>query len=89
MSLTSSQGIVKVLEVVGEIFQEENIKICVKESAKGGLIAGVSTLLGGLLGGKTGLLVGKSVFIVYLSKYEKYYCPYICTAQMVYYSSFK
>jgi len=46
------------LEVVGEIFQEENIKICVKESIKGGLITGISTLVGGLLGGKTGLLAG-------------------------------
>lgn len=61
MSLTSSsasQNIIKALEVVGEIFQEENIKICVKESVKGGLITGVSTLVGGLLGGKTGLLAG-------------------------------
>lgn len=62
MSLSSSyssQEIMKTLEVVGEIFQEDNIKICAKESVKGGLITGVSTLLGGLLGGKTGLLVGK------------------------------
>lgn len=57
-SPVSSQQITKVLEVVGEIFQEENIKICVKESVKGGLITGVSTLIGGLLGGKTGLLAG-------------------------------
>lgn len=62
MSLTSSsasQNILKTLEVVGEIFQEESIKICAKESAKGGLITGVSALVGGLLGGKTGLLAGE------------------------------
>lgn len=55
---TSSQDVRRALEVVGEILQEENIKICAKESAKGGLITGVSALIGGLLGGKAGLLAG-------------------------------
>lgn len=55
---SASQKILGALEVVGEIFQEESIKICMKESAKGGLITGVSALVGGLLGGKTGLLAG-------------------------------
>lgn len=61
MSLASSfvsQDMMKALEIVGEIFQEENIKICVKESIKGCLITGISTLVGGLLGGKSGLLAG-------------------------------
>lgn len=61
MSLASSfvsQDMMKALEVVGEIFQEENIKICVKESIKGGLITGISTLVGSLLYGKSGLLAG-------------------------------
>lgn len=55
---SAPQQVVKALEVVGEIFQEENIKITLKESVKGGFITGVSTLVGGLLGGKTGLLAG-------------------------------
>lgn len=55
---SAPQQVVKALEVVGEIFQEENIKVTLKESVKGGFITGVSTLVGGLLGGKTGLLAG-------------------------------
>lgn len=61
MSLTSpiaSQDIMKVLEVVGNIFQDEHIKICAEESAKGALITGISSLIGGIFGGKTGLLTG-------------------------------
>jgi len=61
MSITSSlvsNEMMKALEVVGEIFQEENIKICVKESLKSGLITGISTVIGGILGGKNGLLAG-------------------------------
>lgn len=58
-SLQSQNKIMNVLEVVGEIFEEEDIKICVKESFKGGLITGLSSIVGGLLGGKTGLLAGK------------------------------
>jgi len=61
MSITSSlvsNEMMKALEVVGEIFQEENIKICVKESFKAGLITGISTLIGGILGGKNGILAG-------------------------------
>lgn len=69
-SSSASQNITRALEVVGGIFQEENIKICMKESAKGGLITGVSALVGGLLGGKTGLLAGKilpfNYFFIYL-----------------------
>ncbi|VVC28170.1 Hypothetical protein CINCED_3A021210 [Cinara cedri] len=61
MSLTSSivsQDIMKTLEVIADIFQEENIKICVKESGKGALIAGISSFIGGILGGKSGFLTG-------------------------------
>jgi len=61
MSLTSSlasQKMIDVLNVIGEIFQEQNIKFCVKESIKSGLITGISTIVGGLLSGKTGALAG-------------------------------
>lgn len=61
MSLTSSlvtNEMMKALEVVGEIFQQENIQICVKESVKSGIITGVSTIIGGILGGKTGIFAG-------------------------------
>ncbi|KAL4108007.1 hypothetical protein QTP88_018270 [Uroleucon formosanum] len=61
MSSIAPQSMVKSLQVVGEIFQEENIKICVKESVKGGLIAGIATLVGGLLGGKSGLIAGGAI----------------------------
>ncbi|XP_050430585.1 protein C19orf12-like isoform X2 [Adelges cooleyi] len=56
--LMPSREITRVLNVIGELFQEEGIQICVKESFKGGLITGISTIIGGLLGGKTGLLAG-------------------------------
>jgi len=58
MSSMAPQSVVKSLQVVGEIFQEENIRICVKESFKGGLITGIAALVGGLLGGKSGLVAG-------------------------------
>ncbi|KAE9539769.1 hypothetical protein AGLY_005021 [Aphis glycines] len=58
MSSIAPQSVIKSLEVVGEIFKEENIKISVKESVKGGLITGIAALVGGLLGGKSGLIAG-------------------------------
>jgi len=73
MSLTSSlvnEDMMRALEVVGNIFQEENIKICIKESLKGGLITGIATIVGGILGGKTGLLAGT------LKKFSQNICYY-------------
>ncbi|XP_025195007.1 protein C19orf12 homolog [Melanaphis sacchari] len=58
MSSVTPKNVIKSLEVVGEIFQEENLKITVKESVKGGLITGIAALVGGLLGGKSGLIAG-------------------------------
>lgn len=58
MSSISPQSVLKSLEVVGEIFQEENIKISIKESVKGSLITGIAALVGGLVGGKSGLIAG-------------------------------
>jgi len=75
MSSIAPQSVVKSLEVVGEIFQEENIKICVKESVKGGLITGIAALVGGLLGGKSGLIAGivKTLTnIVYINYVQKH-----------------
>jgi len=70
MSSIAPQSVIKSLEVVGEIFKEENIKISVKESVKGGLITGIAALVGGLLGGKSGLIAGivkALINIIYLN----------------------
>lgn len=74
MSLTSSiasQDLMKVLEVVGNIFQDEHIKICATESAKGALITGISTIIGGILGGKSGILTGMVKFYI---NYHNFVC---------------
>ena len=47
-----------ILKVITTLGDDENLKITVKQSAKGGLIAGVSCAIGGLVGGPPGLAVG-------------------------------
>ena len=47
-----------ILKIVTTLGDDENLQITVKQSAKGGLIAGISCALGGLLGGPPGLAVG-------------------------------
>lgn len=46
------------MEVCAQLAEQENLRVTVVESAKGAGITGISTLLGGLLGGKNGLLIG-------------------------------
>ena len=47
-----------ILKIVTTLGDDENLQITVKQSAKGGLIAGISCALGGLIGGPPGLAVG-------------------------------
>ena len=47
-----------ILRVITTLGDDENLKITVKQSAKGGLIAGVSCAVGGLIAGPPGLAVG-------------------------------
>lgn len=49
------------LSLVSQICEEEKLRVCIKESVKGGFIAGGATILGGLLGGPVGLAVGGTV----------------------------
>ena len=47
--------------VVAHLAEEEELKVTVKSSVYGGLVAGITTTLGGLLAGPSGLLVGGAV----------------------------
>ena len=47
-----------ILNIITTIGDDENLRITVKQSAKGGLIAGISCAVGGLIGGPRGLAVG-------------------------------
>ena len=47
-----------ILKVISTLCDDENLRITVKQSAKGGLIAGVSCAVGGLIAGPPGLAVG-------------------------------
>lgn len=49
------------LSLVSQICEEEKLRVAMKESMKGGFIAGGTTMLGGLLGGPIGLAVGGTV----------------------------
>ena len=47
-----------ILKIITTLGDDENLRITVKQSAKGGLIAGVSCAVGGLIAGPPGLAVG-------------------------------
>lgn len=47
-----------IVEICAQVAEQENLRMTVIESAKGAGIAGISALLGGLLGGKSGLIIG-------------------------------
>merc|ERR1712226_1445631 len=47
-----------ILTIITTLGDDENLRITVKQSAKGGLIAGISCAVGGLIGGPPGLAVG-------------------------------
>ena len=50
------QDVIQLLSILAD---ESNLRATAKESLKGGLIAGVATVVGGLLGGRNGLILGK------------------------------
>lgn len=50
---------VEVLSLVTQVCENEDLRVPIKESLKGGLIAGTTTTIGGLLGGPMGLAIGE------------------------------
>lgn len=51
----------ELLSLISQLCDEKNLQVTVKESLKGGVITGSSTVVGGLLAGPIGLAVGTSV----------------------------
>ena len=56
------------VDVLSKLAKDENLKVSVKQSAKGGVIAGTGATVGGLLGGPIGIAVGATIGT----------CPCIC-----------
>ncbi|XP_023233027.1 protein C19orf12 homolog [Centruroides sculpturatus] len=54
-----------VVEVVCVLADEENIRIAVKESVKGGIITGVAVVVGGVALGPIGLAIGGTLGGIY------------------------
>ena len=50
---------VEILSLVTQVCEEEKLQVSIKESLKGGLLAGTTTTIGGLLGGPIGLAIGE------------------------------
>jgi hypothetical protein len=48
----------ELIDAIAIIAENNNLQVCVKNSAKGGLIVGASAFLGSLLLGPVGLAVG-------------------------------
>ena len=48
----------QIIELCSLLASEENLQVTVKESLKGGAIAGICTVAGGVVGGPAGLAVG-------------------------------
>ncbi|CAL4155045.1 unnamed protein product [Meganyctiphanes norvegica] len=51
----------EIMSLASQLSEENNMQVSIKESAKGGVIAGTATFLGGLLGGPIGLAMGGTV----------------------------
>lgn len=51
----------EMMEVVGVLADEENVRLTVQSSAKGAMITGVGAFIGGVLGGPIGLPIGGAV----------------------------
>ncbi|KAJ4448645.1 hypothetical protein ANN_00035 [Periplaneta americana] len=51
----------ELLSVVTQLTENKHVRVCVRESIKGGFIAAASTIVGGLVMGRAGLAVGATV----------------------------
>ncbi|XP_064466072.1 protein C19orf12 homolog [Ornithodoros turicata] len=51
----------ELMNVLCQLSEKENLQVTVRECAKGGVIAGISTLVGGVLMGPAGLAIGGAV----------------------------
>ena len=75
MSKSEGLQVDDVIQLLSVLADESNLRVTVKESLKGGLITGIGAVLGGLIGGKSGLLLGKySTVASGLVNCDIYYC---------------
>ena len=49
------------VDVLAKLAKDDNLRVSVAQSAKGGVIAGTGAAVGGLLGGPIGIAVGATV----------------------------
>ena len=49
----------KVMDLLIKLSEEEDLKLCVTEAAKGAAITGVATFVGAVVAGPVGMAVGK------------------------------
>lgn len=59
MSVMSVRTVAEIINVIVQLAEHEKLRVTVEESVKGAVITGLCTLAGGLLGGRSGLLLGK------------------------------
>jgi len=52
----------EIIEAIGVIANEDNIRVTVTQAARGGLIAGACAVGGGLVAGPAGIAVGMKTF---------------------------
>ncbi|XP_069680993.1 protein Nazo-like [Periplaneta americana] len=51
----------ELLNVVTQLTEDKNVRVCVRESFKGGCVAGTTTIIGGLVMGPPGLAIGATL----------------------------
>jgi len=51
----------RIIALCIKLSEDENLQVTIKESFKGGMIAGASTVVGGFLGGPLGIAAGSTV----------------------------
>lgn len=60
--------VAEIIKFIVQLAEHEKLRVPVQKSLKGGAIVGACTVAGGLLGGPTGLVVGKKYSFLLTNK---------------------